>query len=555
MLIPKILTTLKNYNKKLFLNDFIAGSIVVIVAIPLSIAFAIASGVSPDKGLFTAVVAGFLVSVLGGSRVQIGGPSGSFVIIVYSIIQQYGMDGLVITTVLAGIILVVMGLAKLGSWIKFIPYPLVIGFTSGIAIVIFSTQIKDFFGLPIDKIPVDFIAKWSVYISNMNKINIYTTGVAMGALLLIVIWNRFFKKIPGSLIALIAGTVVVQLFDFPVATIGSIYGDIPSSIPMPVFPNVSFELIKNLISPAFVIALLVAIESLLTAVVADGMIGGKHRSNMELIAQGAANIFSPLFGGIPAAGALARTATNIKNGAKTPIAGLTYSFMVLLVMLFFGKWATLIPFPVLAAVLTVVSYHMCEWRTFVSLLKNPKSDVAILFISFFLTVFVDLATAIEIGMILSAFLFMRRMAAVSNVEILNKISTEEEEQDDPLSIAKRKIPESVDIFEINGPFFFGAAHKFKEAIAQIQKKPKIRIIRMRFVPAVDSTGIQNLREVFLDCRKNNILFIISGINPQPLDAFRKSGFAKEIGEENICLDIDQALARANEIINNKKYIW
>ncbi len=551
MLKPKLLTTLKNYNTTQFIQDLTAGTIVGIVAIPLAIAFAIASGVSPDKGLITAIIAGFLISALGGSRVQIGGPTGAFVVIVYGIIQQYGVDGLIIATMMAGIILVIMGFAKLGSVIKFIPHPVIVGFTSGIALIIFSSQIKDFFGLQIQNVPAEFIEKWIIYFQNFSSINYYSFGVAGVSLLIMIFWGKVSHKIPGSLVALILSTVAVQIFNLPVETIGSRFGEIPSTLPAPVFPAINLEIIRNLIAPATTIALLAAIESLLSAVVADGMIGGKHRSNMELIAQGVANIASPLFGGIPATGAIARTATNIKNGGRTPVAGIVHAIFLLLIMLFFGNYAKLIPMATLAAILIIVSYNMSEWRSFKALLKNPRSDVAVLLTTFFLTVIFDLTLAIQIGILLSVLLFMRRMINVSNVGIITK-EFDEEETPDPNSIDKKSVPEGVEVFEINGPFFFGAAYKFKEAMNQIETPPKITIIRMRNVPAIDSTGIHTLEEVLKKAKHDNSHLILSGVHTQPFIALEQSGFLKNIGEGNIFGNIDDALDRAREILGLPK---
>lgn len=552
MLKPKIFTTLKGYTRTQFLADLSAGTIVGIVALPLAIAFGIASGVSPDKGLITAVIAGFLISALGGSRVQIGGPTGAFVVIVYGIIQQYGLDGLMIATVMAGIILVIMGLARFGSVIKFIPHPVVVGFTSGIALIIFSSQIKDFFGLNMQAVPADFIEKWIAYAGHFSAINYYSLAIGAGSLIVMLLWPKVSRKIPGSLVALILSTLAVQLFQLPVETIGSRFGEIPSSLPAPSMPHINFGIIKGLIGPATTIAILAAIESLLSAVVADGMIGGKHRSNMELIAQGVANIASPLFGGIPATGAIARTATNIKNGGRTPIAGIVHALVLLLIMLFFGKYAGLIPMSTLAAVLIIVSYNMSEWRSFRSLLKNPRGDVAVLLTTFGLTVIFDLTVAIEIGMILAVFLFMHRMATVTNVGVVTREFDESDENPDPNAIDKRDVPSGVEVYEINGPFFFGAANKFREAMDQIESAPKIRIIRMRNVPAIDSTGIHVLNEVFHDSKKEGTQLLLSGVHTQPLIALDQSGFLNEIGEENIFGNIDDALDRAREMLGLPK---
>jgi SulP family sulfate permease len=549
MLKPKLLSTLKDYNKEKFLSDLSAGIIVGVVALPLAIAFAIASGVSPEKGLITAIIGGFLVSALGGSRVQIGGPTGAFVVIVYGIVQNYGMNGLMIATVMAGVILVIMGFARFGSVIKFIPHPVVVGFTSGIAVIIFSTQIRDFFGLTMDKVPSDFIEKWYAYGTSFNTINFYALILGAASLLIILLWNKVSRKIPGSLVALIATTVAAQLLHLPVETIGSRFGEIGSSISAPTLMNFDFKTVKELIQPATTIALLAAIEALLSAVVADGMIGGKHRSNMELIAEGVANIASPLFGGIPVTGAIARTATNIKNGGRTPVAGIIHAVVLLLIMLFFGKWAVLIPLSTLAAILIIVAYNMSEWRTFKSVLKSPKSDIIVLLTTFGLTVLVDLTAAIEIGMVLAVFLFMRRMAMVTNVGVVTReFSEEDDEPVDPMAIDKKDVPAGVEVFEINGPFFFGAVEKFKESVSQIENAPKIRIIRMRNVSAIDSTGLHVLEDLLKASGKKGSHVLFSGVHAQPLMAFDNSGLLQKIGEDSIFSNIDEALDKARSIL-------
>jgi SulP family sulfate permease len=548
MLKPQLLSSLREYNKKLFFSDVTSGFIVGIVALPLAIAFAIASGVAPEKGLITAIIAGFIISVLGGSKVQIGGPTGAFVVIVYSIVQNYGMNGLLISTVMAGVILVIMGLVRFGSVIKFIPHPVVVGFTSGIALIIFSSQVKDFLGLEIENVPADFIDKWVEFGAFIHTINPYSFLIAAGSLLIMIFWPKYSHKIPGSIIALILSTIIVTAFELPVETIGSRFGEISSTLPSLHSFEISLSTIRNLIQPATTIAILAAIESLLSAVVADGMIGGKHRSNMELVAQGVANIITPLFGGIPATGAIARTATNIKNGGRTPVAGIIHALVLLLIMIFFGQWAKLIPLAALSAILVVVAYNMSEWRTFRSLLKSPKSDVAVLLTTFGLTVIFDLTIAIEIGMVLAVFLFMRRMAMVTNVGVITRELNDEEEAVDPMAIDKKDVPEGVEVFEINGPFFFGAVEKFKEAAEIIENPPKVRIIRMRNVPAIDSTGLHVLEEVLRDSRKEGTEVVFSGVHAQPLMAFENSGLLKKIGEKNIHSNIDKALSRAKEIL-------
>lgn len=549
---PKLFTAIKGITKEQIISDITAGIIVGIIALPLAIAFGIASGVSPEKGLITAIIGGFLVSFLGGSRVQIGGPTGAFIIIVYQIIQEHGLNGLLIATIMAGVILIIMGFARLGTVIKFIPYPVVVGFTSGIAVVIFSSQINDLLGLNLSNVPADFIEKWDVYFSNLSAFNSSSLIIGAVSLLIMIFWHKVSRKIPGSIIAILISTAVVQIFNLPVATIGSLFGDIPSTFPAPSFPHIDYATIKSLIMPATTIALLAAIESLLSAVVADGMIGGKHRSNMELIAQGTANIFSPLFGGIPITGAIARTAANIKNGGRTPIAGITHAVVLLLIMLFFGQWAKLIPMATLAAILVIVSYNMSEWRSFKSLLKSPRSDVAVLLTTFFLTVIFDLTIAIEIGMVLAVLLFMRRMSLVTNVGIITRELQDEEETSDPNAINKKEVPKSVEVFEINGPFFFGAASTFKDAARVIEEPPKVRIIRMRNVPAIDATGIHILREFYHDSIKQGTKLILSGVHTQPMVAMTQAGLLNLFGEENIYGNIDDALDRAREIIGLQK---
>ena len=417
---PKLFDTLKNYNRQQFTKDLLAGIIVAIVALPLAIAFAIASGVSPEKGLYTAVIAGFIISAMGGSRVQIGGPTGAFIVIVYGIVQVHGVNGLIIATFMAGVMLIIMGLARFGSVIKFIPHPLIVGFTSGIAVLIFSSQMKDFFGLSMGDVPADFFTKWKSYTAGVDTVNMYSFMIAAATVAIILLWPKVTHKIPGSLIAIVVTTTAMQIFHLPVDTIGNRFGSIPSSLPMPIIPDLDFNTIKKLIQPAFTIALLGGIESLLSAVVSDGMIGGNHKSNMELIAQGTANIFSSIFGGIPATGAIARTATNVKNGGRTPVAGIVHAITLLLIMLFVGKWAALIPMATLAGILVVIAYHMSEWQSFVSVFKGSHSDVVVLVTTFLLTVIIDLTVAIEIGMVLAAFLFMRKMIMFSDVSILKR---------------------------------------------------------------------------------------------------------------------------------------
>jgi SulP family sulfate permease len=549
VLVPKLVTTLRNYDRDQLVADIGAGVIVGIVALPLAIAFAIASGVTPDRGLYTAVIAGFLISALGGSRVQIGGPTGAFVVIVYGIVQRYGIDGLLVATLMGGLILVAFGLAGMGGAIKFIPFPVVTGFTSGIAVIIFSGQMKDLLGLPMGPLPPDFVGKWAEYARHAGGVHAPAMIVAALTLAILILWPRLNLRVPGPFVALLATTAMVHFLDLPVETIGSRFGSIDAGIPRPSLPHVSLATVTALVGPAFTIALLAGVESLLSAVVSDGMIGGKHRSNMELVAQGVANVVSPLFGGIPATGAIARTATNVKNGGRTPVAGIVHALTLLLITVFFGRWAGLIPMATLAAILVVVSYHMSEWRTFRSELRAPRSDLIVLLTTFLLTVLVDLTVAVEVGMVLAAFLFMRRMAEVTNVQALTREfdESEEEGEGDPNSLRRRKVPPGVEVFEINGPFFFGAAEKFRETMTQLRDKPKVLILRMRNVPAMDSTGLNALRDVVTRFRRAGTRVILSDVHAQPMVALQRSALGDELAEEDLAGNIDDALnvARAH----------
>jgi SulP family sulfate permease len=548
---PKLIDTLKTYTRKQFINDLFAGIIVGVVALPLAIAFAIASGVTPEKGLITAVVAGFIIAALGGSRVQIGGPTGAFIVIVYGIVQMYGVSGLIIATFMAGIMLIIMGFARLGTIIKFIPHPLIIGFTSGIALIIFSSQVKDFLGLSMGAVPADFLEKWKAFFLNISSINIYAVAVAVATIFIILLWPKVSKKIPGSLIAIFITTAIVQLFHLPVETIGSRFGVISSSIPAPEIPVVDFATFKQLIQPAFTIAMLGAIESLLSAVVADGMISGNHRSNTELIAQGTANIFSSLFGGIPATGAIARTATNVKNGGRTPVAGIIHAITLLLILLVAGSLASLIPIANLAGILVIVAYNMSEWKNFRSILKGPKGDVLVLLITFFLTVLIDLTVAIEVGIVLAAFLFMRNMIKFSGV---STYTSEIEDEDFGYDLVEDKyiIPKGVKVFEITGPLFFGAAYKFKDAMRYVEKQSKVLIIRMRHVPLIDATGIQSLQEVSKELKKHHTKLILSEVNSkQVLKELKDSRLLFAIGKGNVFETLEQALEKAEREVNNK----
>ena len=548
---PKVFDTLKNYSGKQFSNDILAGIIVGIVALPLAIAFAIASGVTPDKGLITAVVAGFIISAMGGSRVQIGGPTGAFIVIVYGIVQMYGVNGLIVATFMAGIMLIIMGFARLGTVIKFIPHPLIVGFTAGIAVIIFSSQVKDFLGLKMESVPANFLEKWSAYFKNMHSVNIYTILIAAVTIVIIILWPKVSKKIPGSLIAILLTTSAVQLLHLPVETIGSRFGIISSSFPKPEIPFVDFATIKHLIQPAFTIALLCAIESLLSAVVADGMIGGNHRSNMELVAQGTANIVSSMFGGIPATGAIARTATNVKNGGRTPVAGMVHALVLLIILLIAGKWASYIPIANLAGILVIVAYNMSEWRNFKSILKGPRGDVAVLLITFFLTVLIDLTVAIEVGIVLAAFLFMRDMIRFSDVNILTREIDDDQFGYDVVD-GKYQLPKNVEVFEITGPLFFGAAYKFKDAMKFIEKSTRVLIIRMRHVPIVDATGIQTLKEVYAESKKHHRKIILSEISSnQVIKELKDARLTFAIGKGNVVDTFEDALSRAGTLIDDK----
>lgn len=545
---PKLIDTLKNYSWNYFKGDVVAGIIVGIVALPLAIAFAIASGVSPEKGILTAVVAGFIISALGGSKVQIGGPTGAFVVIVYDIVLKHGIEGLATATFIAGIILCVLGFSKMGSAIKYIPYPVVVGFTSGIAIIIFTSQIKDFFGLPIASMPTEFFSKWIIIFQNIKTVNIFSISLALFTIFCILFSQKISKKIPGSLVAIILSTIIVQLFQLPVETIGSKFGEIPNTISMPKFPILSLPIIQQLLRPAFTIAILAGIESLLSAVVADGMTGGKHRSNMELVAQGIANIASPLFGGIPATGAIARTATNIHNGGKTPIAGIIHAITLLLIMLVFGKWVALIPLSTLAGILMIVAYRMGEWHSFVMVLKAPKSDSVVLVATFLLTIIFDLTVAIEIGIVLAALLFIRRVSLTSDIEKITGMFFDDEDRNDEDALGRKTIPKGVEVYEINGPFFFGIVSTFLETMNNIEKKPKIRILRMRHVTSIDATALNALHKVLRQSNSSGVIMMLSGVSRPLINKLKTAGLVDLIGEENILKNIDEALERAYQIM-------
>ncbi|MBN1985337.1 MAG: STAS domain-containing protein [Prolixibacteraceae bacterium] len=541
---PKFFTLLKEgYSQKQFTTDVLAGTVVGVVALPLAIAFAVASGVSPEKGVITAVVAGFIISVLGGSRVQIGGPTGAFIVIVFGILSQYGFDGLLISTILAGIFLIVFGLLKLGTLLKYFPQPLIVGFTTGIALVIFSTQIKDALGLEIENVPAGFMAKWKIYFASLNTVNFYSLGITVVTILVVIFSKKYIRKIPGSLVAILLGTAVVQVFQLPVTTIESFFGEIPNSVQL-YFPKIEFSTIGNYFQPAITIALLGAIESLLSAVVADGMIGGRHRSNTELIGQGIANIVTPFFGGIPATGAIARTATNIKNGGRTPVAGITHAVVLLLIMLFLGRWVKLIPMSCLAGILIVVAYNMSEWRTFRSILKSSVFDVMVLLSTFFLTVLVDLTVAIEVGVVLSALLFMKRMAdmgktipTVVDSDIIEDYS---------------HLPKEIGIYEISGPLFFASAKQYCEVLKATGLKAKVLIIRMRHVPFVDATGLNNLKDALRILIDSEIKVVLSGVNDVVCADIKKAGIDRLVGEGNIFDSFDKAAEGAKTILENDR---
>ena len=557
---PKLFSTLKNYSRKQFTTDLLAGIIVGIVALPLAIAFGIASGVTPEKGIITAIVAGLMVSLFGGSKVQIGGPTGAFIIIIYGIIQQYGFEGLTIATLMAGVFLILFGILHLGTIIKYIPYPIVVGFTSGIALTIFTTQIKDLLGLTMTQVPSDFIEKWIAYIGSFSTIDWWSAGVGVGSVAVIALWPKISRrsavgKLPGSLIAIIVMTIAALLLKHymgvtSIETIGDRFS-ISSQLPGAQVPELTWEVVKGLVSPAITIAILGAIESLLSATVADGVIGDRHHSNTELIAQGFANLASPIFGGIPATGAIARTMTNINNGGRTPVAGIIHAAVLLLIFLFLMPLAQYIPMACLAGVLVIVSYNMSGWRSFTSIMKNPKSDIIVLWVTFLLTVIFDLTIAIEVGLICACLLFMRRMAETTDVKVISdEIDPAEEDSDFQMgNLEHLTIPEGVEVYEINGPYFFGAGNKFEEIMGALRhQRPKVRIIRMRKVPFVDSTGIHNLTNLCLMSQQEGIQVVLSGVNPTVQAVLHKAGFDTMLGEDNICSHINIALDRARQLV-------
>jgi sulfate permease, SulP family len=544
---PKLLTTLPSYRWSQFLADSTAGVLVGIVALPLAISFAISSGVTPDKGLATAIVAGFFISLLGGSRVQIGGPTGAFVVIVYSIVDRYGVDGLTVCTLMAGLLLIAMGFLRMGSVIKFIPYPVTVGFTSGIAVIIFSQQIRDLLGLQTGALPADFLGKWASYARTLGTADGQTMALSAFSLALLLVWPRVSRRLPGPLIALLAATAAVRAFGLHVETIGSRFGALPSGLPRFSFPHTSLAQVKQLVGPAVTVALLGSIESLLSATVADGMIDGTHRSNTELIGQGVANVFSSLFGGIPATGAIARTATNVKNGGRTPVAGIMHSLTLLLIVLLFGRWATLIPLCALAAILVVVAWHMSEWHAFRALLRSPRMDVAVLVATFALTVFVDLAVAVEVGMVLSAMLFMKRMTDVTSVrEVTHELREGNGEEARLEAVGRIDLPEGVAVFEAEGAFFFGAAEALRDNFNLGADAPRALILRMRHVLALDASGLRALSDLNRACVRAGTRLILAGLHSQPRSAMERSGFLRELGEKNVFRNLEEAARHVDE---------
>lgn len=555
---PKLFDTLKNYSARTFAQDAMSGIIVGIVALPLAIAFGIASGVSPEVGIFTAILGGFIVSLLGGSNVQIGGPTGAFIVIVYGIIQRYGIDGLIVATFMAGVLLIVMGALKLGTLIKFIPYPIIVGFTAGIAITIFSTQINDLFGLGLTQLPGDFLGKWGRYLGAFTNISLLPFLFGIASILIIAFTPRLSKKIPGSLVAIVLLSLLAFLLKHfahleGLECIGDRY-TIQTTLPHPVLPTLSMETVRELFPSAFTIALLGAIESLLSASVADGVTGDRHRSNTELIAQGAANLVVPIFGGIPVTGAIARTMTNINNGGKTPVAGLIHTIVLLLLLLFLGSLMDYIPMAVLAGVLVIVSYNMSGWRSIVGILRGPRADIAVMVVTFALTVLLDLTVAIEIGLLLAMLMFMRRM--IESVHI--KVSEDtlhldlEEQKHNTLQHECINIPKGVEVYEIEGPFFFGIANQFEEAVTAVGRTSRVRIVRMRFVSFMDSTGLHNLTNLVRICKMNRVHLILSGVNKTVLHTLLASGLLQELGQENVLPNIHLALQRAQEVLDREE---
>lgn len=551
---PKLFTIFRlGYTLQDFYKDLTAGVIVGIIALPLAIAFAIASGVKPEQGLYTAIIAGFFIAAFGGSRVQVSGPTGAFIVVIYGIVVQFGYNGLAIATILAGIILIVMGITRIGIFIKYIPYPVIIGFTAGIAVIIFSSQVKDFLGLQTATNPADFIEKWEVIFQSLTTINFYALGVGIFSIAIIIFFQKFQPKIPGTLAAILLATFVVWIFNLPVETIGSRFGSVPNHFPTLTFPDFKWSDFQKLISPALTIALLGAIESLLSAVVSDGMINARHRSNMELIGQGIGNILSPMFGGISATGAIARTAANVKSGGRTPVSAIIHALTLLMILLFLGEYSALIPLSSLAAILIIVAFNMSERQHIKQLMKSPRSDILVLLVTFLLTVLIDLTVAIQVGVLIAAILFIKRMNEVSQYGYVTHELRKMDEFDDDgwVRSSTPNIPDGVEVFELQGALFFGAVQQFKDAIQIIEKKPKILILRMRQVMAIDATGIHSLEELYESSLSDNMTLVISGIHSQPLFALEKAGLADKIKRENLLGNINEAMIRAKQILEEK----
>jgi SulP family sulfate permease len=545
---PKLISCLREgIPARQVLADLIAGITVGIVALPLAIAFAIASGVKPEQGLYTAIFAGFAISVLGGSRVQIGGPTGAFVVIVYGIVEKHGYDGLAIATLMAGAMLIAFGLARMGRVIAFIPYPVTLGFTAGIALIIATSQVGELLGLRGGALPSDFVAKLRAYAGRIDTIEPAALAIGLGTIVLVALWPRLTRRVPGSLVAILASAVLVEVLGLPVETIGDRFGAVPSAFPEFRPPALSLEACRELLSPAVAIALLAGIESLLSAVVADGMTGRRHRPNAELVAQGVANVVSPLFGGIPATGAIARTATNVKSGGRTPLAGIVHALTVLAILLFFGSQAAKVPLAALAGILIVVAYNMSEWRLVVKQLRSPPGDVVVLLATLGLTVLFDLIIAIQVGVVLAALLFMRRMAELSGAGLVD-VDAPDDGDDDPNRLRRRDVPEGIEVFEINGPFFFAAAEKFTTALARVDRSPRVLILRMRRVPAMDATALHALEEAVSGMRRRGTQVLLSGLEPQPRAVLERAGFLAALGEANVLPGIDAALARACALV-------
>lgn len=550
---PKLFDTIRSYDRQQFFADLTSGVIVGIVALPLSIAFAIASGVAPEKGLLAAALGGFMISFLGGSRVQIAGPTGAFIIVLFGIVEQFGIEGLLMATIMAGVMMFIMGVIRLGGIIQFMPFPITVGFTSGIAVIIFSTQVKYFFGIEGETLPSDFIGKAVFYASSVSMVNINAIFIGLLTIIISVYGSKISRKIPGTLMAIILSVLLVQIFNLPVETIGSRFGELSASIPKPSIPWVGFETLRQLVVPAFTIAMLGSIESLLSMMVSDGATGRRSRPDTELMAHGIANVFAPLFGAIPACGAVARTMTNVRNGGRTPVSGIIHSLFILFVLLFFGKWARHIPMATLAGILFVVAYNMSEWRSFKAIFNNSKSEVAVLLLTFFLTVVIDISVAIQFGLVLAAFLFVKRVSETSDIKVLSKeVDDERSHLSDDVEDEALEIPKGVEVFQIKGPFFFGVANLFEEAEKELGQKPKIRIIRMSRVPFIDSTGIRNLNNFLNRCSKSNIHVILSGLPPRPYLTLKKHGIIERIGSENVCINIEEALKRAQECLEMMK---